>query len=57
MAQGVESCVQIVNTNLLMYKGLAKINQHMPFHFNMILSPQDHANEWKIVLQQMLDFI
>ena len=35
----VDQCITLINSNLLAYKGLAKINQHVPFHFNMILTP------------------
>ena len=42
---------------MLTYKGLAKINQYLPFHFNMILNPEDYPAEWKLVLQQMLDYM
>jgi hypothetical protein len=29
---------------------MAKINQHMPVNFEMILRPEEFANEWKLVI-------
>ena len=52
-----EECIYLMNSNLLFYRGLAKINQHMPYHFSMLLHPDNYASEWKHLLWQMLDFI
>ena len=49
--KNLDQCVQLLNANMLTYKGLAKINQYLPFHFNMILNPEDYPAEWKLVLQ------
>ena len=57
VADRVENCVVLLNSNLLMYKGLAKVNQHLPFHFDLILNPDQYAVQWKTVLEQMLDFV
>ena len=38
----IDQCIILINNNLLAYKGIAKINQHLPFHFNLILSPEQH---------------
>ena len=42
LAEKVDSCVALANANMLFYKGIAKINQHLPFHFNMILTPEQY---------------
>lgn len=57
VAEKVDQCVVLLNSNLLAYKGLARVNQHMPFHFDLILNPDQYALQWKTVLQQMLDFV
>lgn len=57
MPENAEVAITLINSNLLAYKGLAKVNQHVPFHFNMILKPEKYGPEWKLLLQQMLDFM
>ena len=57
LPEKVDACVTLINSNLLAYRGLAKINQHLPFHFNLLVNPEQYPLQWKTVLQQMLDFI
>ena len=52
-----EQCLILTNSNLLFYRGLSKVNQHMPYHFSMLLRPENYRAEWKQLLQQMIDFI
>ena len=55
--EGAKQAIELINVNLIAYKGLSKVNQHLPFHFNMILNPEQFAPEWKQLLHQMLDFL
>lgn len=52
-----EQCLLLTNSNLLFYRGLARINQHMPYHFSMLLRPENYPAQWKHILWQMLDFM
>ena len=52
-----ETCFKILNANILFFQGMAKINQHMPVNFEMILRPEEFANEWKLVISQILDYL
>ena len=52
-----ESCFRLFNANILFFQGMAEINQHIPFNFEMILRPEDYADEWKLVISQILDYL
>jgi hypothetical protein len=47
VAERAEHSVQFVNMNLMFYKGLARLNQHVSFDFEFLLNPQDYGREWK----------
>ena len=57
LPDGAKQAIELINVNLIAFKGLSKVNQHLPFHFNMILNPEQFAPEWKQLLHQMLDFL
>ena len=56
-AKNVDECATLIYSNFAVCVGLAKINQHLPFHFNFILTPESYQAEWKVVLQQMLAYV
>jgi hypothetical protein len=45
-----EAFFRIFNANVLMVQGLAKINQHIPFTFDMVLRPEEYTDDWKLVI-------
>ena len=55
--ESLEKLIFITNNNLMMMQGLERVNQHVTFHFSMLLDPASHQEAWKVLLQQMIDFI
>lgn len=52
-----EECLHLTNSNLLFYRGIDRVNTHMPYHFSMLIYPDKYSLEWKHLIWQMLDFI
>ena len=52
-----EACFKILNANILFMHGMAKINQHVPVIFEMILKPEEYASDWKMAISQILDYL
>ena len=50
LPDGTDQYLQLTNSNLLFFRGLARVNQHMPYHFSMLLKPADYGVEWKLLL-------
>ena len=40
----------IVNNNLMLLQGIHRVNNHIPYHFSMLLEPAAHQESWKVLL-------
>ena len=47
----------LLNSNLLLFEGLALLNQHVQFKFEYFLKPQEFSQEWKSICALILDFM
>jgi hypothetical protein len=47
----------LLNANLLFYKGLASLNQHIAYDFEFLIKPENYPEEWKLIISLLLDFL
>jgi len=47
----------MLNANLLFYKGIASLNQHIAYDFEFLINPDRYPEEWKLVISLLLDFL
>ncbi len=47
----------LLNANLLFYKAIASLNQHIAYDFEFLIRPENYPEEWKLIISVLLDFL
>ena len=52
----LDQALVVTNTNLVLFQVLARLNQSIPFEFDMLLKPDKYVTEWRQIFCVLIEF-